>query len=68
MPKRLRLVKVAVQPYFVVEEDGEIVGECQPDPVTIGAKDWSGFASGAFLEAVASLESQVNGDRPEQPS
>lgn len=47
--KRLRLLKVAVQPTFVVD-DGETLAEITGPPQSIPAGDWRDFATGAFTD------------------
>ena len=53
---RLRLLKVIVQPVFVLE-DGDALTEQVADAFTVGAVDWRGFADagGAFDKSVADL-------------
>lgn len=58
--KKLRLVKVLVQSTFVID-DGESLTEMTAETATVAAKDWPGYASGAFAEAVAAYEAKLNG-------
>lgn len=44
---RLRLLKVTVQPVFVVD-DGETLTERVGQPVEVTAANWPGFAASAF--------------------
>lgn len=60
--KTPRLVKVIVKAHFIVEEEGEIVGEFVCDPIAVGTRDWPDYAAVAFPQAVAALEAQLNED------
>ncbi len=57
---QLRLLKVIVQPVFVVD-NGETLLEQVAEPVPVSAADWPGYATGAFLDAFAQLRAQVEG-------
>lgn len=59
MPK-LRLLKVIVQPVFVVD-DGEGLVEHVTQPVEVPAAEWPGFAAGRFAEGFEQLRAQVEG-------
>lgn len=70
---KLRLLKVIVQPVFVLD-DGDALTEQVAEPFTVNAGAWRGFADagGKFDEAVAGLVAQVNDqqitpDEPPQP-
>jgi hypothetical protein len=55
----LRLLKVVVQPHFVLEgEDGELESELVADPVTVKPRDWPDYAHTTFVEAMEALERQ----------
>ena len=61
--RRLRLVKVLVQPVFVIEEaDGTL---SEPDqivsPVSVKPADWPTYATAAFPTHVEALERSLNG-------
>ena len=57
--KRLRLVKVIVQPVFVVD-DGDTLTELPADPSTVSAAAWPAFAAEGFDQAIANTEAQLN--------
>ena len=57
---KLRLLKVIVQPVFVVD-DGENLTEQMSEPVVVSAVDWPRYATGAFVEAFEQLRRQVEG-------
>ncbi|MDQ3740131.1 MAG: hypothetical protein M3389_04220 [Actinomycetota bacterium] len=56
---KLRLVKVAVQPHFVLD-DGETLREVVTDPVVISAAEWQAYRETGFDEAVAELERRLS--------
>jgi hypothetical protein len=58
--KRLRLLKVVVQPTFVLVDD-ESIEEMQGQPVLVSAQDWPIYSSVIFPEAFAELKAQVEG-------
>ena len=57
--KRLRLVKVIVQPVFVLD-DGENVTELDHPPVAIPASEWPTYSSDRFPREVAEWEASMN--------
>ena len=57
--KRIRLVKVLVQPVFVLD-DGENVTELEHPPVAIPASEWPTYSNERFPREVAEWESQIN--------
>lgn len=59
MAKRLRLLKVIVQPVFVLD-DGEELTELTTDPVIVAARDWPDYPKTTFLESVADLRAQFD--------
>lgn len=59
---KLRLLKVIVQPVFVVD-DGESLREEPIQPVTVSPADWPTFATTTFIEGMATLQAQL--DAPE---
>ena len=70
-PKRLRLLKVMVQPIFVVDDDADGLSELVAQPIEVPAIEWPTFATGRFAEATAALREQVEGGGPtgaEEPS
>jgi len=58
---RLRLLKVMVQPIFVLD-DGEQLTEMSAQPVAVPPGDWPTFASTKFLQGVAALAQQIGAD------
>lgn len=57
--KRVRLVKVIVQPVFVLD-DGENVTELDHAPVAIPAVDWPTYSSERFPREVAEWQARLN--------
>lgn len=57
--KRLRLVKVIVQPVFVLD-DGDNVTEIDHDPIAIPAADWAAYSGERFPAEVKAWEAQIN--------
>lgn len=58
----IRLLKVIVQPVFVID-DGESLREARSEPVEVQGADWAEFAKQAFsLEEIERLQSQLEGD------
>lgn len=65
--RKLRLLKVIVQPVFVVD-DGEQLVEQSAEPVVVSPADWPTFATTTFLEGFAQLQEQLGTeDSPEPP-
>lgn len=60
MSKTLRLLKVIVQPVFVVD-DGENLVEQPAQPVEVAAAEWPTFAAGRFAQGFEELRQQVEG-------
>lgn len=58
MTKRLRLIKVVVQPSFVVD-DGETLQEMHTEPIVVTASDWAAFPE-RFAESIAEHEARLN--------
>jgi hypothetical protein len=56
-PKRLRLVKVVVQPHFVID-DGEQLEERVGEPVQVPAAEWPDYPRRLEVQ-VAELESAL---------
>lgn len=56
--KQLRLLKVIVQPVFVID-DGETLIEQPAAPVTVSPAEWPGFATGTFAELFEQLRAEV---------
>ena len=65
MNRNLKLLKVVVQPVFVLEDEDGDLSELTPVPIVVPAKEWEGFAEGAFAEAVEDLRSRIEaGEEP----
>jgi hypothetical protein len=64
MSKRLRLLKVIVQPVFVLDDDDLGLVEHVVQPVDVPAHEWPTYASGRFLESVEGLRQQLEGSEP----
>lgn len=58
---KLRLVKVLVQPHFVLD-DGESLTEQIAEPVEVKAADWPTYPGEGFADAVRELERALNED------
>jgi hypothetical protein len=56
---RLRLLKVVVQPVFVVD-DGDQLREQPAQPVTVSPEDWPTFATTTFAEGMQQLQAQLD--------
>lgn len=56
---KLRLVKVHVQPVFVVD-DGENITEIEHPPVTIPAAEWATYSSERFPAEVKAWQDQLD--------
>lgn len=59
--RKLRLVKVFVQPVFVLD-DGETITEIEHPPVAIPATDWPTYSGERFPAEVAAWQAQLDGD------
>lgn len=57
--RRLRLVKVVVQPVFVID-DGENITELEHPPVAIPAAEWPTYSSERFQQEVAQWQEELN--------
>lgn len=57
--KRLRLVKVLVQPVFVLD-DGENVEEIEHPTIGISAAEWPTYSGERFPREVAEWEAKLN--------
>jgi hypothetical protein len=56
---RLRLVKVIVQPVFVLD-DGETLAERATEPVTVSPADWPTYPTTGFVQATEALQAQLD--------
>ena len=61
--KRLRLVKVIVQPVFVLD-DGTDVTELEHPVIAIPAADWPTYSGERFPAEVAEWQKQLNAETP----
>jgi len=57
--RRLRLVKVAVQPFFVLD-DGETITEVDHSATMIPAAEWSTYSSERFPREVAEWQARLD--------
>lgn len=58
MNRRLRLVKVVVQPFYVVD-DGDTLTEANAQPLSVAAADWPGLPELLELQRAA-REQELN--------
>lgn len=58
---KLRLLKVIVQPVFVLD-DGESLTEQVAQPVEVSPAEWPTFATERFAASVAELRRQMEGE------
>lgn len=63
--KRLRLVKVLVQPVFVID-DGDTLEETMVEPETVTAADWPAYAD-VLAEKAALTEASLNAPADDDP-
>jgi hypothetical protein len=62
MSAKLRLIKVAVQPFFILD-DGHVVTEVDHPTAIIPASEWPTYSSDRFPREVAEWQAQLdNGD------
>lgn len=57
---KLRLLKVIVQPVFVVD-DGESLTEQPVQPVSVSPEEWPTFAATGFVEGMEQLQAELDG-------
>jgi hypothetical protein len=62
MPK-LRLVKVVVQPVFILLDDEENVTEVAHPPVAIPAAEWPTYSSERFPAEVNAWQKQIDAEQ-----
>lgn len=62
---RLRLIKVIVQPVFVLD-DGENITELEHPAVAIPASDWPTYSSERFSAEVKAWQEQLDQESREQ--
>lgn len=58
---KLRLVKVVVQPVFVLD-DGEEIIEVEHPAVNVPAGDWDRYSSQTFPQEVVAWQSRLDAD------
>ena len=63
MSAHLRLLKVIVQPVFVVD-DGESLSEQTAEPIVVSPADWPTYATTIFPLATAQLQAQLDAAAP----
>ncbi len=54
----LRLLKVIVQPVFVLFDDEGGASEVVPQAITVTAAEWPTFANGPFEDATSALRAE----------
>lgn len=59
MSGKLRLVKVAVQPYFILD-DGENITELEHPATVIPASEWPTYSSERFPREVQAWQEQLD--------
>jgi hypothetical protein len=61
MAKKLRLLKVTVQPVFVLDDDktSQLI-EVPIQPTTVAAADWWEYPKTTFKKAMGELEQSLN--------
>jgi hypothetical protein len=59
MSAKLRLIKVIVQPVFVLD-DGENVTEIEHQPVAIPAAEWPAYSSERFPREVTEWQAKLD--------
>lgn len=67
MSKRIRLVKVAVQPFFVLD-DGENITEIEHGATVIPANEWPAYSSERFPAEVKAWQAQLDAEAAGQPA
>jgi hypothetical protein len=62
--KQLRLIKVAVQPHFVLD-DGENITELEHPVTVIPASEWPTYSSERFPREVQAWQAQIDTEEPD---
>jgi hypothetical protein len=62
MTRKLRLLKVIVQPVFVIDDADSGLTEVVAEPVTVAAQEWMTYPSTGFSEAFEALRQQLDAD------
>lgn len=65
--RKLRLLKVAVQPFFVID-DGESIEEIEHPTAVIPASEWSTYSSERFPREVAEWQAQLDAEAAPAPA
>lgn len=60
MERKLRLLKVLVQPVFVID-DGDALTEVQAEAVVVSPEEWPTYPTTGFAQAVENLQAQIDG-------
>jgi len=59
----IKLLKVVVQPHFVVVDSaGDVESEIVAEPMVVWPKDWPTFPQTEFLDAFHALEASLDAD------
>lgn len=61
MNGKLRLVKVVVQPVFVLD-DGDTITEIGHEPTVISAAEWPTYSSERFPREVKEWQARIDGE------
>jgi hypothetical protein len=61
MSAKLRLVKVAVQPFFVLD-DGESITEIEHPAVVIPASEWPTYSGERFPREIGAWQAQLDAE------
>lgn len=61
MSPKLRLVKVAVQPFFVLD-DGETITEIEHSAVVVPASEWATYSSERFPREIEAWQAQIDAE------
>ena len=67
MSAKLRLVKVVVQPVFVLD-DGETISEVEHQAVAIPAADWPAYSGERFPAEVEAWQAALDAENGSAPS
>lgn len=59
---KLHLLKVIVQPVFVVEDEEGNLTELPADPVIVNAREWPRYPTTGFVQSFDALRDQIEGD------
>jgi hypothetical protein len=65
MSAKLRLLKVAVQPYFILDH-GTHVEELEHPPTVIPANEWPTYSSERFPRELAEWQAQLDGSAADE--